>query len=479
MHPNALKTEFLITHSAFCIKEPSSILMGRKKGKQGGLYGSKSKRAAAQYDIQQVVSERSHQSILDKKRISSSTIGNELKFSLSSRPRIVANTIHLRGLLRERLLEDRQRDANHRRATRMAAPSHLRGTRRVTTATAAEKEPINLMHAGWMMHYDHKESLAGIESREKSICMHGVNSLENMATRSLASVLKGYISALGKEYVRERISILPSHIITSLSAHCDDTTDETAFVLGQLHVDKLVLNASGDRYHSVDDEDEICKTTMGADTDRLTSNGLLEMFLPQQKLVEGQDIFDKNQSIVSWEDMDLDQENDCLEEEWGHLRRLELKNLCVARENELFIFFRHCPLLTHLSLANSLNATIGPNILLWGNHSDAGSILRENLVDTTLGKTKTILDSLPNLQILDLSGCRWLHFDLLELFLKRITMMHSRGTKDSHLQYKMSLKMVCVGGCGSYLCSHYELLNQITNGHPLICLRPPSSATID
>ena len=158
--------------------------MGRKKGKQGGLYGSKSKRAAAQYDIQQVVSERSHQSILDKKRISSSTIGNELKFSLSSRPRIVANTIHLRGLLRERLLEDRQRDANHRRATRMAAPSHLRGTRRVTTATAAEKEPINLMHAGWMMHYDHKESLAGIESREKKICMHGVNSLENMATRS-------------------------------------------------------------------------------------------------------------------------------------------------------------------------------------------------------------------------------------------------------------------------------------------------------
>jgi hypothetical protein len=76
----------------------------------------------------------------------------------------------------------------------------------------------------------------------------------------------------------------------------------------------------------------------------------------------------------------------------------------------------------------------------------------------------TILNILENLQVLDLSGCKWVHYDLLHTFLQRI--LHQNSS--SHL----SLEMIVIDQCCTYLTQGgCEMLNRMTDGKPLICTK--------
>ena len=94
--------------------------MGRKKGKQSGLFASKLKRSEFYAEISLHASQHNSTS---RRSMPSNTIISTHDSSVPtlSRPRIEVNVNQLRGLLRERILEDRQRDASFRRATRISS----------------------------------------------------------------------------------------------------------------------------------------------------------------------------------------------------------------------------------------------------------------------------------------------------------------------------------------------------------------------
>lgn len=431
--------------------------MGRKKGKQGGQSGYKSKHAAIQSDINQIVSEHRHYSTR-KNGDAWSSVDNTKPLS-SSRPRITANVNQLRGLIRERVMEDRLRDANYRRAT--ANPP----SRRIEEEDIKITEEITLMDPGWMIDYNHQEAMAGIEPRknEMSLC-----SLDTLSMRSLAPVLNEYIVACGCECIHERISTLPSHVISSLSVICKNVTDDTAYVLGShTHIDRLVLNASPrDLYHSDDIEDDASANTT---EERLTTKGLLAMaLLHAPSFIEEEGDSQQNVVIDSWEDVNLHQEYERSPDEWN-LRRLELRNFNAETAIEFVGFLRQCSMLTHMSLGKSLNSITGPQVLLWNSLDN----LDESSSGTMNGCTKTLLDVLPRLKILDLSGCLWLHFDLLKLFLKRVMLQSTQRNGDScQKNTTVALEMIFVGGCCKYLSRQCENLNKVTGRRPLVCIRP-------
>lgn len=448
--------------------------MGRKKGKQGGEFGFKSKHAAFTSDIHQIVSEhrnssrRKHASTAGNNNLSSQ-ISFQSSFS-SSRPRLSANVNQLRGLLRERIMEERLRDATHRRATRMSMPtnSQLRRTEDKTEMIDEKLSPS--VPPGWLIEYDHREALAGI-SQHSQKNETSLSSLEILSIRSLAQVLNEYIFACGAKYVRERISTLTSHTITSLSALCTNVTDDTAYVLGgHAHVDCMVLNAPPRDLYQSDDIDDENNSKPGK---VLTAKGLNAMILARSSShnepEETENEFSEHRVVVdSWEDIQF-------HDEFNHsdkfgMQRLELRNFDTGDTATFASFLCQCSMLTHLSLNKSLNAITGPQILLNSIDSEEGD--NHDILEN--GSTKSLLDILPKLKILDLSGCLWLHLDLLKLFLKRVMIRrnnHQRSSYDER-NSSVSLEMVYIQGCCEYLSKHCDALNNFTGRKPLICVHP-------
>jgi len=276
--------------------------------------------------------------------------------------------------------------------------------------------------------------------------------------------LGAYIDACGVEYVHARVDVLPGHVITSLSALCAEVSDDVAHVLGgHDHLDALVLNASPrDIYACEDGEGRNDKDNDG----RLTIDGLLSMMHPMNMTLQSEEGLllepPKNSIIDSWEgDQDsyfIVQEPRC------NLRRLQLRNFHAESASDVIQFLRRCPKLTHLSLGKSLNAITGSQVLLWDEQRD------------TLGesKSRTMLDVLPNLQFLDLSGCTWLNFDLLKSFLKRIIrqIFHApTRVSGQKICSPIALEMICVGGCCKYLSEQCTILNELTGQKPMVCIR--------
>eukprot|EP01083_Nonionella_stella_P017595 49214_1 len=205
--------------------------MGRKKGKQGGISGYKSKSAAFATEINNYVSEH-YQS------------------SSSSRQR--QRQGQLRGILRERIMDDRQRDANHRRI--FTTTTRTRQSHSITSTLAqAQAQTQTLLSCnkeippvGWLMNYDHRERMAGIlprTSRDDAARCVPVPSLHSLCIDALAPVLNAYIEALGKTYIHDRLGLLPSTTISDISMRCQDINDSMAYVVGaHSDVDRIVWN---------------------------------------------------------------------------------------------------------------------------------------------------------------------------------------------------------------------------------------------
>ena len=440
--------------------------MGRKKGKQSGSFGSKSKRSEYYAEIHEHATHHNSKSHRTRPTCSthdasSASMSTNHKTGIN-RPRVAVNVNQLRGLLRQRILEDRQRDVNFRRAGIIQNTSSIDMQREKEETNV--KSEIETMNVGWLMNYNHRAILAGIEGTGM---LDKDDSLEKISILALAPVMNEYVAACGVEYMHERIAALPGEEICFLSSLCRDVDDEIAYILGgHSHVDKLVLNGNDDYYRIGELEEEI-----GRDEERcLTATGLLLIANPSGSMIPTCADNIANTMVDSWEALSLQEQHGhqqdpsfgmiSLNEECSNLKRLELRNFYTDDIFHFAQFLRGCSKLTHLSLSNSLNSIIGEQILLWED-------------TTVLNGTRTLLDLLPNLQILDLQGCQWLHFDLLYQFVERIMQIcESRST--THDRFPSTpLEMICVGGCSKYVSKQCEYLNTITKQKPLLCIRPP------
>jgi hypothetical protein len=544
--------------------------MGRKKGKQSGSFGSKLNRSKYVTEVLQQQYENCPQeqqrgqrtkrrpadsilsrsdatggrgsgglgglhlqhgsTITDTSSSSKSSSFSSSSFCLiSSKPRQVINLNPLRGLLRERILEDRLLDATQRRArllitTTTTTTTNNSNTTRSSSSTKPQeydhhgnpiqKEENNCLfneiqniHAGWLLTYDHRAAMAGIDSKSILSLPSAVqciqSSLEDLTLNVLASVMREYVNACGVDYMHARVSELPGNVIAKLSSKCPCVTDDIAYILGHhSHVDRLVLNGSEDMYHFsfwMEDEDEN-ENEMEEEEEgsslSLTTKGLCRMIHAQQETCDSEqdecisisssssnnnNNNDDEQVIDSWEHLSLHNEEKnsnvsnlvptSMANTWSNnLQRLELRYFHPRDDGREFIgFLMKCSNLTHLSLAHSLNSMTGPRILLW--------LLEEDVMDVEHGtkakrkSSKTILDVLPKLQVLDLHGCQWLHLDLLEMFLDRIL--------QSSPSSRSSLELICIGGCSSYVSQACPLLNSrygnATHDErmPLLCISPP------
>lgn len=500
--------------------------MGRKKGKQSGSFGSKLKRSNYLSEILQQQYEnnatlpvgqighakrRSDSSILAAKR-SSSISPPSSSFSLSpsstsiSKRRTAINLNQLRGLIRERILEDRVLDANQRRArlflTRPITSqqsdnkqdnSHTNCIRRQEQVHDHLRDEIQMIQAGWLLTYDHRSVLAGLQSSSffntslSSSNMIGVHSLENLTIHALASVMRDYVDACGVDYMHGRMAELPGSVIAKLSSKVRDVTDDMAYVLGHHpHVERLVLNGCDDFYQSCsilheEDEEDLyeyeSKSSLGSSW--LTTKGLYCMINAENHTLISEKGECKHEEVIdSWESLSLQDEEDKITDlyssshvpfvrssletmtSWtNNLQRLELRSFHPTDPREFIGFLMKCSKLTHLSLAYSLNSITGRKLLLL-----------EDDINNRKSGTKTILEVLPNLQVLDLHGCRWLQLDILKVFLDRIMRSSDTGSSSSSSR-RTTLEMVCIGGCSSYVSRECASLN--SKDLPMLCIHPP------
>jgi hypothetical protein len=467
--------------------------MGRKKGKQSGSFGSKLNRSKYLTEILQQQYENRTQGQLNKRR-ADSIVGAPLRsFSSSSsspyipsthsasvsKPRNAINLNQLRGLIRERILEDRVLDANQRRARLFSTSTGRSSSQRDKEVEdnrqrnrdqqqwESLRNEIRMIHAGWLLTYDHRAALAGIESK---LSMVAVQSLERWTINVLASVMREYVDACGVDYMHGRVAELPGYVIAKLSSKCRDVTDDIAYILGHHpHVERLALNGSDDMYQSCSLLEDEYEVESSESLMKFTTKGLYCMINAENDTCYVEECKDMDEVIESWETLSFHEEKDSYslsnrlllkssKEIWSNnLERLELRSFHATDSKEFIGFLMKCSKLTHLSLAYSLNSITGPRVLL--------------LHDLTLGKgTKTILDVLPRLQVLDLHGCQWLHLDLLKEFMDRIMRSSSPN----------SLELICIGGCSSYvsqecpsLNTRYSNISRHIKKPPLLCISPP------
>lgn len=448
--------------------------MGRKKGKQSGNFATKLQKSEYQNQItshahqHNYYSQKRYEKITAQKRQEEATYANYFSNKLcsmsnGSRPRVNINVNQLRGLLRERILEDRHRDARTRR-TMMTASLNL--------VRVQEEQMVKLesqiVEIGWMMEYDYRAVLAGVQL--ETILFRP--SLELLAIKSLASVMKDYVDACGVEYMHDRIGTLPRSSITLLSIHCRDINDDIAYILGRhCQVQDLVLHACSNIDQEEDEIELENKVMHGIECDwntrTLSTAGLLSLVNNISSSINQEN--EDEDILESWENLSLDETDEdaltslhhtTIDSRGCDLQRLELRNFHPQKKflHEFGYFLSKCPNLTHLSLSSSLDSTTGPQILFY------------HYKEMQFG-TKTMLDILPNLQVLDLQSCQWLTVDILKTFLFHIK--NPSGRNRECKSYIPTLDVVCVGSCNKYVSEKCTALNEFTSGKPLICINPP------
>ena len=206
--------------------------MGRKKGKQRGQYSSKAKKAQHVHELNQHVNDVQEWRN-NKNNTSWHTKQPTSQLEKFRKERSAVSVSILRGMIRERLYEDRERDAIYRRQMMTASIAN-----RNTAASTARSNSINSFRevkkqpTGWSLVYNHREALAGIEQpqndddimsrifmMDKKLPLSQkstqIASLQMSCIHTLAPFLQQYIDSCGEEYIMERLSLLPSHVITA------------------------------------------------------------------------------------------------------------------------------------------------------------------------------------------------------------------------------------------------------------------------
>ena len=473
--------------------------MGRKKGKQKGYFSSKSKLAANLYEFHQHVHE-AHQEFIRRPSSSINTSrGGAYAHGLSSNgiskissksnipngsspsPTLLTNNNEqrrplsltmLRGILRERVFEDRERAANFRRQMMTASITDTNASRakqdhqQISDSNQTKKK-------GWILVYNHREAMAGIDQRIDNICdtlleevapkqQKNIPSLQKLCIQMLAVYLQQYIDACGEDYILERLRFLPSCAISALSVSCHEITDEMVYVLGkQTHVKELALCASpSTKYDEIITDDDNHNNNIGHPDRRsgtlFTDNGLLSLCSTHGQIMRSEkDNKCEFYPLDCWEEEEeyhgYDGMIQLIKKETNSLRRLELRNFQTRSASNFIAFLKCHPHITHLSLSHSFNAITGPEILL------------PNLDDNqdTDCQEKTILNVLVHLQVLDLSGCTWVHDDLLQSFFQRIR----------HYNLNMTLELIVVDR--SYLTRCCNILSEMADSKPILCSEIP------
>jgi hypothetical protein len=400
--------------------------MGRKKGKQHGEFGSKSMRAAHLSQIQSQIQDARLQL---RER---STRGQKSEGQNNSNSAIYKSRIHvgvLRGLLMDRLIEDRDRDAMFRRAI-----SNSSRPREPSSIQMMRNDSSNIIsRTGWLISYNYKEALSGIEptnTKEK------VPSLQELCIHVLAPNLQAYINACGKEYIRDCLSGLPASLITRLSIESKKINDDVAYVLGShSHLMGLVLNANSHN-SSYYDEDYVCTTN-----DSLSIYGLQQL----NPCIEKHGVPSSSKEI-DWESLHEDIENVDTRSDNSQFRsypinleRLELHDFHTNSVLEFLHVIKSLKHLSHLSISSCFDSITGLELLLGD------------------GEKESLVDCIPNVHVLDFTMCDWLTYELLSKFAQVL------NTKKSTL----SLDIVSIQNCCESISeSRVDLLNFKTNFRP-------------
>lgn len=425
--------------------------MGKKKGRQCGQFSSKSKRAAHLTEIYKNAEGDSAKARCHRSESSPHHSTSPFYQTKEERnERVSVDFRHLRTLLQERRCEDRMSATlvNH------PVPHH-------PNSEFWQKESKS-SDVGWILSYNHIELKAGLgDPKGMGAIQCGttkiIPSLQNLSARVLAPILRDYISAFGEEFVHENIGMLPSVTISEISASSENVTDDLAYVLGNhAHLEGLILNVAP--FSS--SKGEVGDKTTGRCRNRLTDKGLKRL-IPQLICSKWDDdeeytatVDDSKENKDTWENLESCHDNQMFSGCWK-LRRLELRNHNTRSIENLTLLLERSPQITHLCLINSLNEITGPSLLFRskGFTSPANTMSWQGC---SIGGT--LLDLLKNLEILDLSECKWLNYDILLNFLQII--------KASTM--KLPLKMISVAGCCPNLEKKVQILNELTCEKPLI-----------
>jgi hypothetical protein len=312
--------------------------MGKGKGHQSGSFGRKSQGAAFRHEFQEQVS----QVHLNRPKpvTTKSTLTKE-------RPRL-ASLGQLKGLIQERQSYEQFEMMQERRRNGFVPHAKL---------PQLQSDPIETHPPGWMLYYGEPDPIDPT-----------VELLQKSCRKMLAKHLQDYLEAMGPQDFHGALSLLPSGTLSALSVEISKSggiTNELALVLGcHSHVERL-------SFHAALHIDET-----------LTDEGIeaLVPYMPEQ------DTHD------SWEEMETSIDLLQLQGVSVRLKRLELIHCHLLTFGALERLFTKCSCITHLSLAGSLSADDGPQVLLH------------------------LSQWLPGLQVLDLSQCSWVTAELLHVF---------------------------------------------------------------
>ena len=438
--------------------------MGKKKGRQSGQFSSKSKRAAHWSELHEAASDVRNTRNKAKAKVSSSSnsLSNGTRngdtTSLGTQRKVLTSMTRLKGLLRERLLEDRVLESNFRQ--QQWGRSRLNDVITIDENMEQQQECTNV---GWILSYQHREFLAGVRDfdtqKSSSTKVSVVPPLEELSLKGFASVLKDYVSYFGKDFMHQRLEYFPSDLLSSLSQQCHTINNDVAFVLGNhAHLERLVLSSS--RLNNKHLPVVGCTSTTESH-DQHSSCLTDEAFIPlipkmvfQREEQEGNESNAPSHDVEeSWENLDLN----CISYQgcWK-LERLEIRDYQATTIKHLRNFLCKCPRITHLSLSSSFNAISGPTILLTNNteHYDCEDGDNDG----------TIVDTLCNLQVLDLSGCSWVTYDILYSFIRRL---HNKGNSF------VPLELINVKGCCSLTDEMCQVLSTCTSvkNRPIVSKR--------
>ena len=314
--------------------------MGKGKGHQCGSFGRKSQGAAFRHEFQEQVS----QVRLNRPK----PVTTKSSLTPKERPRL-ASLGQLKGLIQERQSYEQFEMMQERRRNGFVPNARL---------PQLQSDPIETHPPGWMLHYGEPDD--PIDPT--------VELLQKSCRKMLAKHLQDYLEAMGPQDLHGALSLLPSETLSALSVEISKRggmTNELAHVLGcHAHVERL-------SFHAALHIDET-----------LTDEGIeaLVPYMPEQ------DTHD------SWEEMETSIDLLQLQGVSVRLKRLELIHCHLLTFGALERLLTKCSCITHLSLAGSLNAEDGPQVLLH------------------------LPQWLPGLQVLDLSQCSWVTAELLYVY---------------------------------------------------------------
>jgi hypothetical protein len=212
------------------------------------------------------------------------------------------------------------------------------------------------------------------------------NSLQSLCLRALVPFLPQYIELMGEPFLHQYITSFPPKILAALSIFLSSSIGMSNVLLRLFnlsHVTRLSIYGP-----DIDDETDCSWKT-------LSKEGL-DFLIPSWGNCSNSVPCDSWEDY-NWDDEDLFQMQGCL-----CLERLELGNLTSLSAECVEKLFRSCTTLTHLGISGTFSYESGPEIL------------------------QLLPDWLPRLQVLDLTGNRWVNETLLRHLLNAFRVRHDR-----------------------------------------------------